>query len=177
MSKILITGGFGFVGSNIALKGLQLGHEIIIMDNLSRSGSELNFNTLKKSGEFKYFIKDTRIMNDVEYVIKEVKPDFIFHLAGQVAMTTSIIDPLNDFQTNVLGTLNILESIRLYMPNAFIINASTNKVYGDTPNFLPIVEKKERYGRNPKTREIYLINSRKSVSFTASKKLIKKINS
>tara|TARA_X000000950_G_C13917120_1_gene661567 strand:- start:1944 stop:2951 length:1008 start_codon:yes stop_codon:yes gene_type:complete len=144
MSKILITGGFGFVGSNIALKGLQLGHEIIIMDNLSRSGSELNFNTLKKSGEFKYFIKDTRIMNDVEYVIKEVKPDFIFHLAGQVAMTTSIIDPLNDFQTNVLGTLNILESIRKYSPYSTIIYSSSNKVYGDL-EYLSYQENKTRY--------------------------------
>jgi CDP-paratose 2-epimerase len=144
MSRILITGGFGFVGSNIALKGLQLGHEIVIMDNLCRSGSELNFNILKNSGEFKYYIKDTRVMNDVKYVIKEVKPDFIFHLAGQVAMTTSIIDPLNDFQTNVLGTLNILEAIREYSPYSTIIYSSSNKVYGDL-EYLTYKESQTRY--------------------------------
>ena len=144
MSKILITGGFGFVGSNIALKGLQLGHEVVIMDNLCRSGSELNFNILKNSGEFKYYIKDTRIMNDVKYVIKEVKPDFIFHLAGQVAMTTSITDPLNDFQTNVLGTLNILEAIREYSPYSTIIYSSSNKVYGDL-EYLTYQEGQTRY--------------------------------
>ena len=144
MSKILITGGFGFVGSNLALKGLQLGHEVVIMDNLCRSGSELNFNILKNSGEFKYYIKDTRIMNDVEHVIKEVKPDFIFHLAGQVAMTTSITDPLNDFQTNVLGTLNILEAIREYSPYSTIIYSSSNKVYGDL-EYLTYQEGQTRY--------------------------------
>ncbi len=144
MSRILITGGFGFVGSNIALKGLQLGHEIVIMDNLCRAGSELNFNILKNSGEFKYYIKDTRLMNDVKYVIKEVKPDFIFHLAGQVAMTTSIIDPLNDFQTNVLGTLNILEAIREYSPYSTIIYSSSNKVYGDL-EYLTYKESQTRY--------------------------------
>ena len=144
MSKILITGGFGFVGSNVALKGLELGHEIVIMDNLSRSGSELNFNILKKSKKLKHYVKDTRVLNDVKYVIKEVKPDFVFHLAGQVAMTTSIIDPLNDFQTNVVGTLNILEAIKEYAPYATIVYSSSNKVYGDL-DYLTYQENKTRY--------------------------------
>lgn len=145
MSKILITGGFGFVGSNLALKGLELGYEIIIMDNLSRAGSEHNFNILKKiSRDLKYYVKDTRNFNDVKNVIKEVKPDFIFHLAGQVAMTTSIIDPMSDFQTNVVGTLNILEAIKEYAPNATVVYSSSNKVYGDL-KYLTYKKNKTRY--------------------------------
>lgn len=144
MSKILITGGFGFVGSNIAKKGIQLGHDIIIVDNLSRTGSEKNFNDLKKINEFEYYIKDTRNYNDISNIIKAKKPDFIFHLAGQVAMTTSISDPRNDFETNVLGTINVLESVREYCPSCSILYSSSNKVYGDL-EYLDYLENDSRY--------------------------------
>ena len=112
--KYLITGGCGFVGSNLALEVLKRGEELYIIDNLYRHGSADNLTMLRNIGDFTYYPYDTRNLNDVETVIKEVKPDYIFHLAGQVAMTTSISNPRLDFETNTLGTFNILDSVRKY---------------------------------------------------------------
>jgi len=95
--RYLITGGCGFVGSNLAAEVLKRGEELFVFDNLFRFGSGQNLEWLKKQGEFKYYPFDIRNNNDVETVIKEVKPDVIFHLAGQVAMTTSIQNPRLDF--------------------------------------------------------------------------------
>lgn len=142
--KYLITGGCGFVGSNLALEVLKRGEELFIIDNLYRHGSADNLNLLRTKGEFKYFPFDTRNLNDVETVIKEVKPDYIFHLAGQVAMTTSISNPRLDYETNALGTFNILDSVRKYSPDTVILYSSTNKVYGDF-EYLNFIEEKTRY--------------------------------
>lgn len=129
--RYLITGGCGFVGSNLAAEVLRRGEELFIIDNLFRYGSADNLNWLRTLGEFKYYPYDTRNINDVETVIKEVKPDYIFHLAGQVAMTTSIANPRLDFETNAIGTFNVLDSVRKYSPDTVILYSSTNKVYGD----------------------------------------------
>jgi CDP-paratose 2-epimerase len=129
--KYLITGGCGFIGSNLAQEVLKNGDELIIFDNLSRRGSSLNFTLLQKQGSFKYYPYDIRNPNDVEVVIKEDKPDYIFHLAGQVAMTTSISNPRLDYETNAIGTFNLIDSVRKYSPNSIILYSSTNKVYGD----------------------------------------------
>lgn len=142
--KYLITGGCGFVGSNLALEVLKRGEELFIIDNLYRYGSADNLNMLRTKGDFKYYPFDTRNLNDVETVIKEVKPDYIFHLAGQVAMTTSISNPRLDYETNALGTFNILDSVRKYSPNTVILYSSTNKVYGDF-EYLNFIEEKTRY--------------------------------
>ena len=96
--KYLITGGCGFVGSNLAAEVLRRGEELYVLDNLYRHGSSDNLQLLRKLGEFKYYPYDIRNSNDVETVIKEVQPDYIFHLAGQVAMTTSISNPRLDFE-------------------------------------------------------------------------------
>lgn len=95
-------------------------------------------------GEFKYYPFDVRNINDVETVIKEVKPDYIFHLAGQVAMTTSIANPRLDYETNALGTFNLLDSVRKYSPDSVILYSSTNKVYGDF-EYLHFKEESTRY--------------------------------
>lgn len=129
--KYLITGGCGFLGSNIAAEIMKNGEEIIIFDNLYRVGSVENLNWLRSLGEFKFIHSDIRNNNDVDRAIKNIKPDVIFHLAGQVAMTTSIENPRLDFEVNVLGTFNLLEAARRYSPNSIIIYSSTNKVYGD----------------------------------------------
>lgn len=100
--RYLITGGCGFVGSNLAAEVLRRGEELYIIDNLFRFGSADNLTWLRTLGEFKYYPFDVRNINDVETVIKEVKPDYIFHLAGQVAMTTSIANPRLDYETNAL---------------------------------------------------------------------------
>lgn len=142
--KYLITGGCGFVGSNLAAEVLKRGEELFVFDNLFRFGSGQNLEWLKKQGEFKYYPFDIRNNNDVEIVIKEVKPDVIFHLAGQVAMTTSIQNPRLDFETNTLGTVNLLEAVRKYSPASMILYSSTNKVYGDL-EYLTYEETASRY--------------------------------
>lgn len=129
--KYLITGGCGFLGSNIASALIKDGHELVIFDNLSRFGSHENLFWLKKQGYFKFIHGDIRNVNDVELLIKEIKPDIIYHLAGQVAMTTSILNPRLDFEVNVSGSFNLLNSVRLFSPKSTIIYSSTNKVYGD----------------------------------------------
>lgn len=129
--KYLITGGCGFLGSNLASEVLKRGEELIILDNLSRMGSIDNLGWLKEQGDFRFIHADIRNANDVTRVISEVKPDVIFHLAGQVAMTTSVANPRLDFEINALGTFNVLEAVRQHVPEAIVIYSSTNKVYGD----------------------------------------------
>ncbi len=143
--KILINGGCGFLGSNLASAGLERGYNITVLDNLSRFGSASNLEWLKsKPGKFTFIHGDTRNRNDVEQVIKSGKFDAVFHLAGQVAMTTSISDPYKDFQVNTLGTVNVLDSIRLYSPDTVMIFSSTNKVYGDLEQY-NYLENETRY--------------------------------
>lgn len=142
--KYLITGGCGFVGSNLAAEVLKRGEELFVFDNLYRSGSEKNLLWLQQKGKFKFYHRDIRNYNDVENVIKEIRPDIIFHLAGQVAMTTSINDPRMDFEVNVVGTHNVLEAVRKYSPNSSILYSSTNKVYGDL-EYLTYEETDTRY--------------------------------
>lgn len=142
--KYLITGGCGFVGSNLAAEVLKRGDELIIFDNLFRLGSSKNLEWLKTKGNFRYYPFDIRNLNDVEIVIKEEKPDVVFHLAGQVAMTTSISNPRLDFEINAIGTFNLLDSIRKYSSHTIVLYSSTNKVYGDFKN-LTFVENATRY--------------------------------
>jgi CDP-paratose 2-epimerase len=133
--KYLITGGCGFLGSNIASKILEQGDELVVFDSLYRFGSYQNKEWLETQGEFTFIHGDIRNTNDVERTIKTHKPDVIYHLAGQVAMTTSIADPRMDFEVNVGGSFNLLNAVRLYSPESTIIYSSTNKVYGDLEQF------------------------------------------
>ena len=133
--KLLITGGCGFLGSNLSLDALMRGDELLIFDNLSRDGSRENLPWLQKHGKFKFINGDIRNTNDITLAIRSFKPDVIFHLAGQVAMTTSISNPRMDFEINVLGTFNLLEAVRKFNPTSTIVYSSTNKVYGDLDYF------------------------------------------
>jgi CDP-paratose 2-epimerase len=128
--KYLITGGCGFLGSNIANEILRQNDELIVFDSLYRFGSYQNLEWLKTQGKFEFIHGDIRNTNDVERTIKVHKPDVIYHLAGQVAMTTSIVDPRMDMEVNVGGSFNLLNAVRLYSPESVIIYSSTNKVYG-----------------------------------------------
>ncbi|HKI60923.1 MAG TPA: GDP-mannose 4,6-dehydratase [Mariprofundaceae bacterium] len=129
--KLLITGGCGFLGSNLAHEVLRRGDALVVFDNLSRLGSEQNLSWLQGLGEFEFVRGDIRDAHAVAEVVARVKPDVVFHLAGQVAMTTSIADPRYDFEVNALGSLNLLEAIRHFAPAATVVYSSTNKVYGD----------------------------------------------
>jgi CDP-paratose 2-epimerase len=129
--KYLITGGCGFLGTNIAAALLHECHDVALFDNLSRHGSVNNLHWLRTLGNFNFTHGDIRNAGDCETLLAKFDPDVIFHFAGQVAMTTSIQHPRLDFEINALGTLNLLESIRTRCPHAAIIYSSTNKVYGD----------------------------------------------
>lgn len=129
--KYFITGGAGFIGSNLSKRVLQSNDDLIVLDNLSRTGSSQNLEALKSLGEFKFYNVDIVDTAAVEGIIRAERPDVIFHLAGQVAMTTSIANPRLDFEINAVGTLNILEAVRTIDTSIKIIYSSTNKVYGD----------------------------------------------
>lgn len=135
LMKYLVTGGCGFLGSNIASEILLRGDELVVFDSLYRFGSYQNLEWLKGQGDFEFIHGDIRNANDVERTVRTHKPDVIYHLAGQVAMTTSIADPRMDFEVNVGGSFNLLNAVRLYSPESTVIYSSTNKVYGDLEQF------------------------------------------
>lgn len=146
--KILITGGCGFLGSNLAAHYLRQGAEVIVIDALFRHGATANLNWLEglaEASQFHFIQGDIANNEIVENVFRRYRHfDFICHVGGQVAMTTSLADPRRDLQTNVLGTFNVLEATRAYSPEALIAYSSTNKVYGDLEH-LHYVEADTRY--------------------------------
>ncbi len=129
--QILITGGAGFIGSNLAHRLLTEGHEVTIFDNMSRSGCECNLNWLTAThgpDAFRLVRANLSDFNALQWAATGV--DRIYHLAGQVAVTTSVHNPRQDFESNALGTFNVLEAARLAGNNPIVLYASTNKVYG-----------------------------------------------
>jgi CDP-paratose 2-epimerase len=146
--KVLITGGCGFLGSNIAASFLQEENEVVVIDALFRQGGELNLQWLQSQSsptQFKNYQIDLADDEAVETVFQKKGPfDYICHLGGQVAMTTSLTDPRRDLKTNILGTFNILEAMRSHSPNALLAYSSTNKVYGDL-EWLTYEEQEKRY--------------------------------
>lgn len=133
--KLMVTGGCGFLGSNLASFALGRGDDLLVFDNLSRFGSSLNLDWLKGQGSFRFVHGDIRNPFEVADAVSSFRPDAIFHLAGQVAMTTSIGSPRLDFEVNALGSLNVLEAVRLHAPDAIVLYSSTNKVYGDLEQY------------------------------------------
>jgi CDP-paratose 2-epimerase len=133
--KTIITGGAGFIGSNAASRYLKRGDEVVVVDNLSRQGGEKNLEWLKPQGSLSFIqadIRDGQEMNRVFDLHRDAHA--ILHLAGQVAVTSSVEDPRADFEANATGTLNVLEAARLAHIKAPIIFSSTNKVYGGMEN-------------------------------------------
>lgn len=142
----LITGGCGFIGTNLADTLFDQGEEVILFDNLSRVGSLDNLHWLRNrhGGDWKFIKADIRDSLGLEEVVKQFKPEVIAHLAGQVAMTTSIQNPRIDFEINGLGTLNVLEAVRLCSPDSIVLYSSTNKVYGSLDQLM-YIERELRY--------------------------------
>lgn len=127
----LITGGAGFIGSNYAFRLIQRGEKVSIFDNLSRAGAPKNLAWLEESfgkDAFRLIVGDLRNADQLVESAKDA--DVIVHLAGQVAVTTSVTNPREDFESNALGTFNALEAARLSRRNPIFLYASTNKVYG-----------------------------------------------
>lgn len=143
--RILITGGAGFIGINCAICFAKKGHHVVIYDNLSRIGSEKNLQWIKSQCMVEFIRGDVRIFDELIHVITKKGPfDLILHMAAQVAVTTSVVNPREDFEINALGTFNLLEVVRLHNPDATIIYTSTNKVYGEMKD-LNIIERDGRY--------------------------------
>src|SRR6266542_395027 len=109
---ILITGGAGFTGANAARRFRQQGWSVILWDNLSRPGGDKNLAWLRESGPFEFEQIDMRDVVRVNGGLAGRQPDLILHFAGQVAVTTSVLNPREDFECNALGTFNLLEAVR-----------------------------------------------------------------
>jgi len=141
--KLLLTGGAGFIGTNLSLFFASKGYQITIFDNFLRVGVKKNAKLLSRKIKGLKIIKgDLRNHKEIEKAVSG--QDIIFHLAAQVAVTASVIDPRTDFDTNALGTFNLLEAARLQKNKPIIIYSSTNKVYGKMEE-MKIVKKKTRY--------------------------------
>ncbi|MCS7001968.1 MAG: NAD-dependent epimerase/dehydratase family protein [Dehalococcoidia bacterium] len=140
---VVVTGGAGFIGSNVAAAHLAEGDRVIVIDNLSRAGAERNWQWLGAlPGDLIRRQADVRDMAAVRESLAGA--DIVYHLAAQVAVTTSVADPRSDFEINALGALNVLEAVREAAPNAIVLFASTNKVYGGMEE-TEIVVKDGRY--------------------------------
>ncbi len=143
-SKVLITGGAGFIGTNLADRLLAGGSEVVIFDNLSRGGSELNLEWLQKKYGTKLTVKigDIRDFEAVKEALQDVQ--HVFHLAAQVAVTKSLQMPFEDFEINLKGTINLIENIRTIENKPDLLFTSTNKVFGSLSN-IALSKSKTRY--------------------------------
>jgi CDP-paratose 2-epimerase len=128
---VLVTGGAGFIGCNIADRLARDGHEVIVLDALARPGVDANLAWLKARhpGRVHAIIGDIRDEDQVARATRDASA--VFHMAAQVAVTTSLVDPIDDFEINIRGTLVLLEALRRRGARVPVVFASTNKVYGD----------------------------------------------
>jgi len=143
--QFLITGGAGFIGSNYVSRLLQRGEQVTVLDNMSRAGARMNLEWLRQTyGDhaFKLVVGDVRDARAAKDAAHDA--DVIVHLAAQVAVTTSVTQPREDFEINALGTFNMLEAARLSGRNPAFLYASTNKVYGEMDD-VAVVEQAGRY--------------------------------
>lgn len=159
--KILITGGAGFIGSNVANYFASEGHEVVVFDNLSREGVIKNMVWLSKTHRNITFFENDIQEKDLTYALR--KTDVVFHFAAQVGVQSSIENPWHDFMVNALGTFKLLEACRKMEKKPFVVFASTNKVYGDFETSKPVSEKQPLsfctpYGCSKGAAEQYMLD-------------------
>lgn len=142
--RIVITGGAGFIGSNAVAHFAKAGHELLVIDNLSRPSSSLNIQELKLAHKFIFVEGDISIAANFADALRDFRPEVVIHLAGQVAVTTSVSDPKLDFNSNAIATFVLLEELRKFKSPPFVVFASTNKVYGELVD-ISVVEGSTRY--------------------------------
>lgn len=143
--NILITGGCGFIGTNAALSFAKAGNTVTLVDNFSRPGSEANAEHLRSQGVTDIVTLD--IADGIDALRKlfdDRSIDAVIHAAAQVAVTSSVIDPVHDFRMNAIGTLHVLEAARAATKHPFVLFTSTNKVYGGMED-VAIEEQASRY--------------------------------
>lgn len=151
--KILVTGGAGFIGSNVVDRYIDLGHNVIVIDNLY-TGKKENINPAAK-----FYNIDIR-SREIENIFHEEKPDVVNHLAAQIDVRVSVTDPSFDNSVNVAGFINILENVRKYRTKRVIFSSSGGVIYGDT-DMLPCTEDSPKmplspYGISKWASELYL---------------------
>jgi len=158
MKTALITGSAGLIGSESARFFAERGYVIVGIDNDMRKyffGAEgstrWNREKLEKDlgKAYTHYTADIREKDAIEPIVKKHKPDIVIHTAAQPSHDWAAKEPYTDFSVNAVGTLVILESTRQFAPDATFIFTSTNKVYGDQPNFLPLIEKETRWDIDP----------------------------
>lgn len=151
--KVLITGSCGLIGSEAVMHYAKHGHDVCGIDNNLRKyffgpGGDTTSVREKLTRSFKNYRHesfDIRNREEVFRCLKEFKPDFILHAASQPSHDWAAKEPFTDFEVNAVATLNLLEALRQFAPEAVFLFMSTNKVYGDAPNFLPLDETATRY--------------------------------
>jgi len=145
MSKFVVVGGAGFIGCNCVERLVKDGHEVIVVDNLSRKGTAANLKWLQSFGTFEFIKADIRDADAMVNVFSDHGDcDTVFHLAGQVAVTSSVTNPREDFEINALGAFNVLEGVRLSGHKPLMLYSSTNKVYGGMEG-IRVEERESRY--------------------------------
>lgn len=150
--KVLVTGSSGLIGSEAVLWFDQQGHTVVGVDNNMRADffgpkgdTSWMLARLKEKTKFRHVNADIRDRNAMFGLWQEYRPDLIIHCAAQPSHDLAATRPLDDFDTNAVGTVNLLEATRVHVPESVFILMSTNKVYGDAPNHLPLVEKETRW--------------------------------
>ncbi len=143
--KIIITGGAGFIGCNAASRYLRQGHQVIVIDDLSRTGTRRNLDWLRPQGRLEFCERDIRDRHAMDLLFQQhADADLVIHLAGQVAVTTSVGNPREDYDINATGSFNVLEACRNAKVTCPILYSSTNKVYGGLEN-LAVIEGADQY--------------------------------
>ena len=182
MLKLLVTGSSGLIGSEVCLHFASLGWEIHGVDNNQRavffgSQGDTRWNQQRLQTVIKGFVHhevDIRDRQGVLNLIDSLRPDAIVHTAAQPSHDLAAKIPFDDFDTNAVGTLNLLEATRQFTPNAPFVHLSTNKVYGDAPNEIPMLELDSRWDyADPNYKngipETFRIDQSKHSLFGASK--------
>ena len=153
MKKLLVTGSSGLIGSEVCVFFASQGYEVHGVDNNQRAiffgpQGDTRWNQKRLEGDLKSFVHheiDIRDRAGVAALIAEVKPDALVHTAAQPSHDRAAAIPFDDFDTNAVGTLNLLEAVRQHCPETSFIHMSTNKVYGDAPNSIPLKELDTRW--------------------------------
>jgi len=182
MKKILVTGSSGLIGSEVCIHFGNLGWQVHGLDNNQRAiffgeQGDTRWNQKRLENEIPNFIHheiDIRNREGIINLIAEIKPDAIVHTAAQPSHDKAAAIPFEDFDTNAVGTFNLLEATRQYSTNVPFVHMSTNKVYGDAPNEIEMVELEKRYDYADKQyvhgiAESFRIDQTKHSLFGASK--------
>jgi CDP-paratose 2-epimerase len=143
--RFVVTGAAGFIGTNLSIRLSKLGNEVLLIDDLSRVGVSENADLLLKNFGLHISQVDVSKYDELSNIMAQFGEfDVLIHLAGQVSLLSSIKNPRRDFEVNALGSLNILEFVRLNMPKAIVVGMSSNKIYGDL-NYIDCIETAKRY--------------------------------